>query len=249
MNIDYPKPQHLLQLKNLWQTAFEDDDRFTEHFFSTGYRPRCCRILTVENTLAAMLFWFPCQCDDRPVAYLYGIATAPAFRKQGLCRTLMEDTHTLLKKEGYAGAVLVPGSAGLFSMYASFGYIPFGGMDIIKALPQKGTLSLRELSAEEYLRLRRTYLPPRGVLQEDILPFFPGQAKLFAGSDFLLAAEIDGTALRGLELLGNADRTGEILNALGVSEGTFRVPGQSPFAMFLPLEEMAAPGYFGLAFD
>ena len=38
--------------------------------------------------------------------------------------------------------------------------------------------------------------------------------------------------------------------ALGFSEGTFRVPGTGPFAMFRPLREDAViPEYFGLAFD
>ena len=249
MNFEYPKPHHLTQLKHLWRTAFEDEPPFIEHFFSTGYHPRRCRIATKGNALTAMLFWFPCQYDGGSVAYLYGVATDPAFRNRGLCRALMEDTHKLLKKEGYAGTVLVPGSAELFTMYQGFGYAPFGGMDTIKAAPEKSNLSLRELSPEEYLRLRRTYLPPHSVLQEDILPFFPGTARLYAGQDFLLAAEKDGAFLRGIELLGNAHRAGEILYALGVSEGAFRVPGSTRFAMFFPLRETAAPAYFGLAFD
>ena len=74
---------------------------------------------------------------------------------------------------------------------------------------------------------------------------------LYAGGDFLLAAEHDGDSLTGMELLGNAAAAPGILGALGFSHGHFRTPGTAlPGAMFRPLRPGAdAPGYFGLIFD
>ena len=76
-------------------------------------------------------------------------------------------------------------------------------------------------------------------------------AALYAGGDFLLAAEHDGDSLTGMELLGNAAAAPGILGTLGFSRGHFRTPGTAlPGAMFRPLRPGAdAPGYFGLIFD
>ena len=80
------------------------------------------------------------------------------------------------------------------------------------------------------------------------LTFLAGQAKLFRGEDFLLAAETK--PFRGIELLGNTDAAPGILRALGEKEGVFSTIGsETPFAMYHALQPGPEPTYFGLAFD
>lgn len=231
------------QLRSLWKEAFGDTDAFLDSFFETAFSPERCRYIAVDGCVAAALYWFDCRCDGARLAYIYAVATAKIHRGKGLCRTLMEDTHTHLKAAGYAGSILVPGEKELFAMYEKMGYAPFSGMDTLSC--RAGTpVSIREISPAEYAALRTQHLPHRGV-EQDGMEFLASYAKLYAGSDFILAA----TEETGLELLGNRAATPGILAALGKKEGSFRIPGSTPFAMYRPLTNFSAPGYFGIAFD
>ena len=158
----------------------------------------------------------------------------------------MKLTHEKLSERGYAGAILVPADAGLRQMYGNMGYVNFGGIREITV--RAGTsCSIWQLSPEEYAAARRAYLPEGGVVQENgAIEYLAAGAKLYAGADFLLAMSGDF----GLELLGNTDAAPGILSALGLQAGTFRVPGDRPFAMFHSLTgERWTPGYFGLAVE
>lgn len=230
-------------LRRLWKEAFGDTDAFLDSFFETAYSPERCRYIVMDGCVAAALYWLDCRCDGEKLAYIYAVATAKMHRGKGLCRALMEDAHTHLKATGYAGSILVPGEKGLFAMYEKMGYAPFGGMDTLSC--QAGTpIFMQEISPAEYAALRPQYLPHRGV-EQDGMEFLASYATLYAGSDFILAA----TEETGLELLGNTAAAPGILAALGKKEGRFRIPGNTPFAMYRPLTDFPAPGYFGIAFD
>ena len=243
MRPDYPTPEQTDGLRALWKEAFGDSEQFLDGFFETAYSTDRCRCITENGRIAAALYWMDCRCDDVPMAYLYAVATARLYRGQGLCRKLMEDTHSHLKSLGYAGCILVPGEPELFSMYKNMGYVNFGGMDTVPAAAAS-PLALRHVSAEEYAALRRQYLPPRGVIQGD-MDFLATYATLYAGDDFVCAWAGD----TALELLGNTAAAPGILGALGKAKGRFRIPGKTPFAMYRPLSDTPAPAYFGIAFD
>lgn len=249
MKIDYPDREQLPELRRLWQEAFGDSDAFLDGFFDQAFAPDRCRCVTQEGQIAAALYWFDCRCGDRPMAYLYAIATGKSFRGRGLCRALMEDTRQHLQSLGYAGILLVP-ARGLAEMYEKMGYEACCGIAEFSCEAGMQPVPLRSVDAGEYARLRRQLLPANGVLQEGTnLTFLASQAQLYAGEDFLLAAAEEGDGLMGLELLGNREAAPGILAALGKSKGRFRTPGRTPFAMYLPLSGCPKPDYFGLAFD
>ena len=83
------------------------------------------------------------------------------------------------------------------------------------------------------------------------LDFLARICRLYDGSDFLLAANVEDGVVRGLELLGNTTAAPGIVAALGAELGEFRIPGDEfPFAMYYSLtSNCPEPGYFGLAFD
>ena len=165
----------------------------------------------------------------------------------------MEDTHRHLREEGYEGAVLVPGSEGLFAFYRRMGYQTATRMGELSCLAHAGAVSLRPIDKEEYARERRRLLPEGGVIEEnESLHFLDTYARFYAGEGFLLAARTEGDLLDGIELLGNAEAAPALTHALGCVRGHFRVPhGDTPFAMYRPLGEsiLPPPSYFGLAFD
>lgn len=252
MTIDRPAPGQVPELRQLWKEAFGDSDAFLDAFFTTAFSPNRCRCVTVQNRLAAALYWFDVSCDGEKMAYLYAVATAEAFRGRGLCRALLEDTHGCLTRQGYTGALLMPQEAGLREMYRKFGYRDGCAIREFVCTPEPYPVSIHTIDREEFARLRRKYLPKGGVLQEaENLAFLETQAKFYAGVDFVLAARQDGSSLEGLELLGNSAAAPGILTALGCARGSFRAPGEGrPFAMFLPLAPgVRAPAYFGLVFD
>lgn len=251
MRFDYPATDHVAALKALWKQAFGDTDDFIDQFFATGYSADRCRCAVENGQLAAALYWFDCELDGRRIAYLYAIATDRLFQNQGICHALMEDTHTLLKKQGYSGTLLVPGATSLGAFYGSMGYRYATELREFFCTAAPESVSLRPIDAQEYARLRRELLPDGSVIQEGAnLAFLTTQAALYAGTHLLLAARRDGDILFGLELLGDASAAPALLQALGAAQGRFRTPGEGrPFAMYRPLDGSPAPSYFAFAFD
>lgn len=238
-------------LRTLWKQAFGDPDAFLDDFFTTGFSPDRCRALTADGQLAAALYWFDCHWNGQPVAYLYAIATDEAFRGQGLCKALMADTHRHLQQLGCQGALLVPAKESLFGFYEKIGYRTCSYVTEFTASAAE-PISIKEVCAAEYARLRKQYLPTGGVVQEDaVLAFLQTQAQFYVGADFLLCATLDGDTLVVPELLGNLSAAPAVTAALGARQGRFRVPGKDkPFAMYFSFSPSdAAPDYFGLALD
>lgn len=251
MVIDYPTGAQEPQLRTLWQLAFGDSEEFIAGFFAGAYSPRRCRCAAENGNVAAALYWFDAEFRGQRFAYLYAVATHPDFRNRGLCRALMTDTAVCLTERGYDGALLMPQDVGLREMYGRMGFRDCCTVSEFSCDAGEG-VALHPVSAAEFARLRREYLPPDGVIQEGAnLSYLKSYAALYAGGDFLLAAAPNGGSLTGMELLGNAAAAPGILGTLGFSRGHFRTPGTAlPGAMFRPLRAGAdAPGYFGLIFD
>ena len=242
MKIDYPLENQIDGLRTLWKEAFGDTDAFLDIFWDTAFSPDRCRCITVNDQVAAALYWFDCRLDERPIAYIYAVATAKAYRGLGFCRKLMDSTRSLLAELGYSGIILVP-EMHLIGMYESMGYAVCTRVGEFTCHAGENPVALQEINPEEYARLRRQYLPAGGVVQEnENLQFLRTICKLYAGDGFVYA--------EGAELLGKTDAAPGILATLGKEKGSFRCPGEEkPFAMHLPLAEGAAPSYFGLAFD
>ena len=235
MITDKPAFADLPALRRLWQMTFGDTDPFLDSFFGVGFSFDRCRCIKKEDRVIAALYWFDCSLGEKKLAYLYAVATEETLRKQGFGRALLEDTHRQLKVLGYAGVVLVPVSEDVRQYYRRFGYENFGGVDTVGISLD----SAEEIDQQEYARLRRQYLPAGSVVQEGVLlDFFAAFAKFYAGDGFLLAVTEDGG-----ELLGNIS---------GAASGNHyvRTPGNTPFAMYLPLTDKAeTPTYFGIALD
>ena len=258
------------QLRALWKNAFGDSDAFLDMFFDNAYHPSRCHYIKMDDKIVSALYWFDCMYLEHKLAYIYAVATDSNYRGQGLCHTLMNETHQHLKSMGYAGALLVPGSQSLFQFYANMGYeiatyvdefaydlTASASSDTLQAAAYISddsdmSLAIRKVSIKEYEVLRRRFLPEQGVLQEgENLDFLAAQAEIYAGEDFLLACQKDGDVLHVLELLGNHSIAPSILHSLQCKKGSFRTPGtEKPFAMCYKLEEsLILPEYFGLAFD
>lgn len=239
-------------LRQLWQEAFDDPDAFTDLFFAKGFSPDRYHCIKENGAPVSALYWFDCYLEGRKLAYIYGVATLKSHRGKGLAGQLLQDTHKILRQQGYAGAVLVPHRESLFGFYRKFGYEAAATATEFSCAAGAASVAIREVSPEEYARLRSDFLPDGGVEQGgDALAFLHGYCQFYAGADFLLACEISPKGLQAQELLGNTQAAPGILRALGLPKGRFRCPGPDRnFAMFLPLEkDCPIPAYLGLALD
>ncbi len=253
MNIKVPVFSDIPALRRLWKEAFGDHDEFLDSFFSTAFDTGRCRFITSDDTPVAVLYWFDCLYMDKPVAYLYAIATAKSHQGQGLCHLLMKEVHSVLQDLGYAGALLVPADSRLFELYQSLGYQTCCYIHEYECSASERKVTLRRIDIDEYAAFRRRLLPIGGIIQEhENLDFLATQSVFYAGDDFLLATRIENQQLFAMELLGDTSVAPDILCALGCSQGTFRTPGGSiPFAMYHNFSNgtILQPSYFGLAFD
>lgn len=253
MMIHNPLPHQIPDLKQLWKLAFGDTDVFIDAFFENGFAPdRCLCIPDETYGIAAALYWFDCSLEDRKIAYIYGVATHPARQGKGLCRQLMETARSHLSELGFSSILLVPQKEDLRGMYRKLGYRDCTCVSEFFCTDDPYSAPMHIIDAQEYAQLRRQHLPEGSVIQEgDNLRFLASYARFYKGMDFIMAAYTEDDSLFAMEYLGNRGSAAGILCSLGLSQGTFRTPGDKlPFAMFLALQEDAPePGYFGFAFD
>lgn len=250
MIIDFPREEHIPGLKELWKEAFADTDAFLDSFFGQGFSLYRCRCIRKNGQILAALYWFDCHWHGKRLAYIYGVATRESHRGQGLCRKLMESTQSILTQLGYCGIVLVPAKPELFSFYKKMGYACFGGIHQWQATAAD-PIPLTQISYQDYAAQRKGFLPANSVIQEGaLLRFLSSYTRFYRGESCLFCCAQDDGKLICYELLGNQDAAPGITAALGFSTGTFRSPGNEPFAMYLSLAaDETAPGYFAFALD
>lgn len=250
MRIDRPVLTHIPALRRLWQEAFGDSDAFLDGFFDTGFSPDRCLCVFEEAPVAAV-YWFDCRFNGKKIAYLYALATKKSHRGRGFARALVEETVTRLRENGYAGALLVPGEPALFSMYERLGFTCPLTVDTFEAVAGNTPVALRKVTPETYGDIRRRLLPAGAVAQEgENLRFLGRCAGLYAGENFLLAANVEEGVLKTMEFLGDRATAPAVLAALRAKNGVFRTPGQGEiFGLYRPITDAPTPAYFGLAFD
>ncbi len=99
-------------------------------------RGRTCHHLLglVDGTPVATARWRPTEHGGRPAAKLERFAVLPAWRGRGLGRALVEGTLREAEAAGFATCVL-HAQVRLRALYASFGFVPVGGVFEEAGLP------------------------------------------------------------------------------------------------------------------
>ena len=249
MIIDFP---HQIQpLKALWKQAFGDTDAFIDGFFRTGFNPWRCRCVYVEDKPVSVVYWFDCLWQNKPVAYLYAIATDKAYRGQGLFRQLLQNTHEYLADCGYVGAVLVPAEKDLFAMYEKLGYQNFSGKEQITLPAQPHKISVLPLSAKDYLQKRAAFLPAGSVChRETAMEFAATYTSFYTAENCLFCAAKEQDTLYFQEFFGNRELLPGLIWELGAEKGIVPLPGDAPFALYHSLDgSNDLPAYFTMALD
>ncbi len=248
-----PETTDTNKLWTLWQEAFGDSEEFLQTFWDTAFEPHRCRCILSDTEALAALYIFDCLYKDERIAYIYAVATSKAHRGKGLCHLLMADTHRYLKQKGYTGAVLVPATENLFAFYENMGYKVCSHVSEHETEAGTDTISLTQISSEEYAVLRKDYLGESALIQEgENLRLLETYANFYKGEDFILTAHTEDETLNCIEILGSTEKCAEIIKTLNCKKGKFRTLGKDkPFAMYYSLceAEHNPPTYLGFAFD
>ena len=245
MTIKQPATGDLPALRQLWKEAFGDSDAFLDGFFRTGFAYDRCRC--TEDGSAA-LYWFDCAWGGKKLAYIYAVATAASYRGRGLCRMLMEDTHRHLQRLGYAGAVLVPGDAGLFRLYEKLGYRPFCPRRVVTVAAAETPTAVSPMTPEEYAAARKQLLPADAVWQEGAtLAYLATFAGFYGGDGFAFCGGVEDNAFYFQEFIGDMEKVSGIVAGFGCISGVLPVFEGAPYAMYHSLDsDSTLPQYFGI---
>lgn len=111
-----------LTCKKLWQEAFGDDDTFTDSFILRYYSRSRMLTAECEGRLAAMLHLLPFESELGRTTYIYGVATAPEFRRRGFANRLMREAMALIRERGDDAAFLIPSEEWLRGFYEKYGF-------------------------------------------------------------------------------------------------------------------------------
>ena len=88
------------QTKRLWKASFDDTDNFVELYFDRVFHTDINHTIEYEGRVVAALqaipFLFKTGDKILKTAYLSGITTDADYRRQGIMRRLLDDTHRKL---------------------------------------------------------------------------------------------------------------------------------------------------------
>ena len=133
----------------LWREAFHEDGAKLILLLLQMGEGYCCRDC---DTVCAMAFALPYAVESLGEIldgrYLYGVATAEAYRGQGIATRLLEYAERALAAEGADGLLLVPASEELRRFYKQRGFRNWGVISRCEAKDET------PCDAAEYLRIR-----------------------------------------------------------------------------------------------
>lgn len=114
------------EVRSLWKTCFEDDDRFMDIFFSRQYRDENTLIYWVDNVAVAALQMIPYSIrfygEVIPFYYLAGLCTLPEYRNKGYMGKLIRESFSIMKERNIPLSILVPAEEWLFGYYEKYGF-------------------------------------------------------------------------------------------------------------------------------
>lgn len=119
------------EVKALWQLCFEDSDEFVNLYFEKRYKDDMHVDIRLDGKVVSALQMVPYPMTFAgtviDTSYVSGACTHPAYRKEGLMRQLLAETHRRMHEQDMWLSMLIPANKTLFDYYAESGYAPSFG--------------------------------------------------------------------------------------------------------------------------
>ena len=123
----HPLQGDTAEMISLWQTTFQDSDKFTTLFFSRIYKPENTLVIKNDGRIVSALQMIPYKIKTTdgiiPSAYVCGVCTLTSERGKGLMKALMLEAMDNMLQKGYGITTLIPAHPWLFDFYKNLGYI------------------------------------------------------------------------------------------------------------------------------
>lgn len=257
-------------MQALWSQCFGDDAAYTRLYFDRYNIAQRVFVARAAQEIAAMAIWFPATLTDGngqeySAAYLYAVATAPAYQGRGICRRLIAFAERQLKNRGVQVVTLVPGNSQLFAFYQKLGYeTAFVCRQTEVTVPKAGG-EIFSISANRYWQLRQMLLWQNFLAYDETEIAYQKALCRHAGGDLVqlqwadqmgcAIVEPQGQRLIIKELLPPelAEQAAPALLArFGGETAVVRTPGAGrPFGMakWLGRRQSLRDAYLGIAFD
>ncbi len=145
------KPQVLW----LWQETFGDSAKDTALYVTQFVGEQNLFVADDNGVTCAILSAVPCMIYEKKGVYFFALATAVAWRGQGVMQRLMQYAETVCAGEGCVFSCLVPASRSLFCYYERHGYKTLNQRKIELAIEKtEGKVPFVPLTKQELFCLR-----------------------------------------------------------------------------------------------
>lgn len=123
MEINFADFADTAEIRRLWDIVFPEEPDFNDWFFDNYFKAEYCLVLRDNGVIKAMAQLLPYEIKGLGrVSYIYGAATRPDCRGQGLMSRLLKRSFELDRQRGFAASVLIPQNRDLFDFYSRLGY-------------------------------------------------------------------------------------------------------------------------------
>lgn len=123
----------------IWKSCFGEADPSVYPFLSRYHFGPCAVTEKVNGHIVSMAFMIPCETEYGMGAYLYGVATLPEYRRQGISSRLIHNLLQHCRESGAAFSFLIPSDEEVVKFYDRFGYKPTGIQAVFRSDMDLGT--------------------------------------------------------------------------------------------------------------
>lgn len=121
--IRFAEKKDVHSIIELWDIAFPEEPDFNKYFFKNVFDCKSTLIMVRDNELLSMAQMIPYEIKGAGKAtYIYGAATNPKYRKQGLMSELLKKSFEIDIEKGVSASILIPANKQLFDYYGRLGY-------------------------------------------------------------------------------------------------------------------------------
>lgn len=110
------------ECKRLWKEAFGDSDEFISSFMELYYSKENMLYIEDKGKIVSMLHIIPFGLSNKPIAYMYAVATDITARGKGLATQLIKQAIEYAKEKGYKAIITLPAESELQKFYSQFGF-------------------------------------------------------------------------------------------------------------------------------
>lgn len=148
--IGRPTPEMFPAMRELWRVCFDDPEPIADFIFRQIIRAENTRVLADGQGIPLSMLFIqparlrlagePCPASKPDCAYIYGVATRPDRRGQGLSTRLLEETARDLASPGQSqvrALTLVPSGPELVGYYARQGFSGAFSHQVIHLTPDQ----------------------------------------------------------------------------------------------------------------